>query len=65
MKCLRTKRKVLTRVLELKAELLMFLQDAKCEYAYNFSDPVWLLIFNPFLADQTSNMKENFIDLAA
>ncbi|XP_050523088.1 protein FAM200A-like [Daktulosphaira vitifoliae] len=38
-----SKEKVLTRVLELRAELLMFLQDAKSEYANRFSDPIWLL----------------------
>ncbi|GBP39904.1 Zinc finger BED domain-containing protein 5 [Eumeta japonica] len=36
-------KKVLTRVLELGAELLMFLQNVKSEYASRFSDPIWLL----------------------
>lgn len=35
-----SKGKVLTRVLELRAELLMFLQDAKSEYANRFCDPI-------------------------
>uniref|UniRef100_A0A1Y1KZY7 HAT C-terminal dimerisation domain-containing protein n=2 Tax=Photinus pyralis TaxID=7054 RepID=A0A1Y1KZY7_PHOPY len=50
-----SKGKVLTRVLELKAELLMFLQDAKSEYADHFSDPVWLLKL-AFLADLFSHL---------
>lgn len=45
-----SKGKVLTRVLKLKAELLMYLQDAKSEYANYFCDPVWLLKL-AFLAD--------------
>lgn len=45
-----SKVKVLTRLLELKAELLMFLQDAKSEYANYFCDPAWLLKL-AFLAD--------------
>lgn len=45
-----SKGNVLTRVLELKAELLLFLQDHKSEYANYFCDPVWLLKL-AFLAD--------------
>lgn len=40
----------MTRVLELEAELLMFLQDAKSTYAVNFSDCSWLLTL-VFFAD--------------
>lgn len=47
--------RVLTRVLELRAELLMFLQNAKSEYAYRFSDSIWLLKL-AFLADLFSHL---------
>jgi hypothetical protein len=40
----------LPRVLKLKAELLVFLQNAKSEYANHFCNPVWILKL-PFLAD--------------
>lgn len=50
-----SKGKVLTRVLELRAELLMFLQDAKSEYANRFCDPIWLLKL-AFLADLFSHL---------
>lgn len=40
----------MTRVLELRAELLIFLQDAKSEYANRLCDPIWLLKI-AFLAD--------------
>ncbi|XP_023210685.1 zinc finger BED domain-containing protein 5-like [Centruroides sculpturatus] len=50
-----SKGKVLTRVLELKAELLMFLQGAKSEYANYLCDPVWLLKL-AFLADLFSHL---------
>jgi hypothetical protein len=45
-----SKGKVLTRVMELKPELLMFLQEAKSKYANHFCDNVWLLKL-AFLAD--------------
>lgn len=45
-----SKGKVLTRVLELKAELLMFFQDSKSKYSNYFCDSVWLLKL-AFLAD--------------
>jgi hypothetical protein len=48
----------LTRVLELKAELLMFLQDPKSEYAIYFCDPVWLLKL-AFLADLFDHLNLN------
>lgn len=50
-----SKGKVLARVLELRAELLMFLQDAKSEYANRFCDPIWLLKL-AFLADLFSHL---------
>lgn len=56
-----SKGKVLTGVLELTAEFLMFLQDAKSEYASRFSDPIWLLKL-AFLADifcHLNNLNKN------
>lgn len=50
-----SKGKVWTKARELRAELLMFLQDAKSKYTSRFSDPICLLK-SAFLADLFSHL---------